>query len=288
MEAIMMPVVILGITGLLMGLFLAFASKKFEVEVDPKVEAILAILPGVNCGACGYPGCSGYASGVALDGAKMTLCAPGGPKVAEKIGNIMGVEVEMPVKKKPAKKPVEKKVPQTGEPISASQEFIEKNKKTLNSFKEAFDAKDEEKMEKLRSLAEKMKKDDLLKYYEEIKAGKSIPDPATMVATAPTEETKKEEVKAEEPKVEKAEENKKQEAAYCSILGDGLCVPEQNEQVKEEIAKQEAAPKSAEELEKEKQAATYCSVLGDGLCVPEENAQIVKENLAHSLDKEMK
>ena len=143
-------------------------------------------------------------------------------------------------------------------------------------------------MEKLRSLAEKMKKDDLLKYYEEIKAGKSVPDPATMVATAPTEETKKEEVKAEEPKVEKAEENKKQEAAYCSILGDGLCVPEQNEQVKEEIAKQEAAPKSAEELEKEKQAATYCSVLGDGLCVPEENAQIVKENLAHSLDKEMK
>ena len=58
--------------------------------------------------------------------------------------------------------------------------------------------------------------------------------------------------------------------------------------MKEEIAKQEAAPKSAEELEKEKQAATYCSVLGDGLCVPEENAQIVKENLAHSLDKEMK
>ena len=288
MEAIMMPVVILGITGLLMGLFLAFASKKFEVEVDPKVEAILAILPGVNCGACGYPGCSGYASGVALDGAKMTLCAPGGPKVAEKIGNIMGVEVEMPVKKKPAKKPVEKKVPQTGEPISASQEFIEKNKKTLNSFKEAFDAKDEEKMEKLRSLAEKMKKDDLLKYYEEIKAGKSVPDPETMVAAAPTEEIKKEEFKVEEPKVEKVEENKKQEAAYCSILGDGLCVPEQNEQVKEEIAKQEAAPKSAEELEKEKQAATYCSVLGDGLCVPEENAQIVKENLAHSLDKEMK
>ena len=288
MEAIMMPVVILGITGLLMGLFLAFASKKFEVEVDPKVQAILAILPGVNCGACGYPGCSGYASGVALDGAKMTLCAPGGPKVAEKIGNIMGVEVEMPVKKKPAKKSVEKKVPQTGEPISASQEFIEKNKKTLNSFKEAFDAKDEEKMEKLRSLAEKMKKDDLLKYYEEIKAGKSVPDPATMVAAAPTEEIKKEEFKVEEPKVEKAEENKKQEAAYCSILGDGLCVPEQNEQVKEEIAKQEAAPKSAEELEKEKQAATYCSVLGDGLCVPEENAQIVKENLAHSLDKEMK
>ena len=56
MEAIIMPVVVLGITGVLMGLFLAFASKKFEVEVDPKVEAILAVLPGANCGACGFPG----------------------------------------------------------------------------------------------------------------------------------------------------------------------------------------------------------------------------------------
>ncbi|WP_339004107.1 RnfABCDGE type electron transport complex subunit B [Fusobacterium polymorphum] len=187
MEAIMMPVAVLGITGVLMGLFLAYASKKFEVEVDPKVEAILAILPGVNCGACGYPGCSGYASGVALEGAKMTLCAPGGPKVAAKIGDIMGVAVEMPVKKKPAaKKPeVKKEAPkaQTGEPISASQEFIEKNKRMLMKFKEAFDAGDKEGFEKLENLAKMAKKDELLKYYEEIKAGKIVPDGSAPVAT---------------------------------------------------------------------------------------------------------
>ena len=186
MEAIMMPVAVLGITGVLMGLFLAYASKKFEVEVDPKVEAILAILPGVNCGACGYPGCSGYASGVALEGAKMTLCAPGGPKVAAKIGDIMGVAVEMPVKKKPAaKKPeVKKEAPkaQTGEPISASQEFIEKNKRMLMKFKEAFDAGDKEGFEKLENLAKMAKKDELLKYYEEIKAGKIVPDGSAPVA----------------------------------------------------------------------------------------------------------
>ncbi|WP_405353239.1 RnfABCDGE type electron transport complex subunit B [Fusobacterium vincentii] len=185
MEAIMMPVVVLGITGVLMGLFLAFASKKFEVEVDPKVEAILAILPGANCGACGFPGCAGYATGVALEGAKMTLCAPGGPKVAAKIGDIMGVAVEMPVKKKPAaKKPVEKKIAQTGEPISASQEFIEKNKRMLMKFKEAFDAKDKEAYEKLENLAKMAKKDELLKYYEEIKTGKIVPDGSTPVAVA--------------------------------------------------------------------------------------------------------
>ncbi|PGH20570.1 electron transporter RnfB [Fusobacterium polymorphum] len=434
MEAIMMPVAVLGITGVLMGLFLAYASKKFEVEVDPKVEAILAILPGVNCGACGYPGCSGYASGVALEGAKMTLCAPGGPKVAAKIGEIMGVEVEMPVKKKPAaKKPeVKKEAPkaQTGEPISASQEFIEKNKRMLMKFKEAFDAGDKEGFEKLENLAkmakkdellkyyeeikagkivpdgsapvaagtantnaisaskefveknkrmlmkfkeafdagdkegfEKLenlakmaKKDELLKYYEEIKAGKTVPDPATMgnvvaavkveTISAPKEFVEKnkrmlmkfkeafdtgdkegfeklenlakmakkdellkyyEEIKAgktvpdpatmtdipvakeEAPKAEvKASDSQKQEASYCSILGDGLCVPEQNEKVKEDLKKQAEPPKTVEELEKEKQTASYCSVLGDGLCVPEENEQIVKQNLHQEIDKEIK
>ena len=320
MEAIMMPVAVLGITGVLMGLFLAYASKKFEVEVDPKVEAILAILPGVNCGACGYPGCSGYASGVALEGAKMTLCAPGGPKVAAKIGDIMGVAVEMPVKKKPAaKKPVEKKVVQTGEPISASQEFIEKNKRMLMKFKDAFDAGDKEAYEKLENLAKMAKKDELLKFYEEIKSGKIVPDPATMtdvvaavkaeVITATKEFIEKnkrmlmkfkeafdakdkeayeklenlakmakkdellkfyEEIKTgkevpdpttmadtpaakEAPKAEtKVEDPKKQEASYCSVLGDGLCVPEQNEKTKEELKKQAEPPKTPEELEKDK------------------------------------
>ncbi len=279
MEAIMMPVVVLGITGVLMGLFLAFASKKFEVEVDPKVEAILAILPGANCGACGFPGCAGYATGVALEGAKMTLCAPGGPKVAAKIGDIMGVAVEMPVKKKPAaKKPVEKKIAQTGEPISASQEFIEKNKRMLMKFKEAFDAKDKEAYEKLENLAKMAKKDELLKFYEEIKTGKTVPDPSTMADTPV--------VKEEVPKAEaKVGDSKKQEASYCSTLGDGLCVPEQNEKTKEDLKKQAEPPKTPEELEKDKQASTYCSTLGDGLCVPEENEQIVKQNLHQEIDK---
>ena len=415
MEAIMMPVVVLGITGILMGLFLAYASKKFEVEVDPKVEAILAVLPGANCGACGFPGCAGYASGVALEGAKMTLCAPGGPKVIEKIGEIMGVAVEIPVKKKPVKKTVEKKVvAQTGDPISASAEFIEKNKRMLNKFKDAFDAGDKEAYEKLENLAKTAGKDELLKYYEEIKTGKIIPDgsaPAVptgdpisasaefieknkrmlnkfkdafdakdkeayeklenLAKTAGKDELLKyyeeiktgkiipdgsapavptgdpisasaefieknkrmlnkfkdafdakdkeayekleglakstgkddllkcfEEIKAgkvvpdpatmTDAPAPKAEDSKKQEASYCNVLGDGLCVPEQNEQAKEEIVKQAEPPKTAEELEKDKQAASYCSILGDGLCVPEENEQMVKQNLTKELDKEVK
>ena len=125
------------------------------------------------------------------------------------------------------------------------------------------------------------KKDELLKYYEEIKAGKTVPDPATMTDTSVAKE--------EAPKAEvKVSDSQKQEASYCSILGDGLCVPEQNEKVKEDLKKQAEPPKTAEELEREKQAASYCSVLGDGLCVPEENEQIVKQNLHQEIDKEIK
>jgi electron transport complex protein RnfB len=88
---IVLAVIVLGGTGLLMGLFLAFASKKFEVAVDPKVEKVLEVLPGINCGACGYPGCSGYADAIALKGAPITSCSPGGPNVAQKIAAIMGM-----------------------------------------------------------------------------------------------------------------------------------------------------------------------------------------------------
>lgn len=95
MEAIMMPAIVLGLTGLAMGLFLAFASMKFEIEVDPKIEAIMGVLPGANCGGCGFPGCSGYAAAIVNEGAAMSLCAPGGGAVAAKIGEIMGASVEV-------------------------------------------------------------------------------------------------------------------------------------------------------------------------------------------------
>ena len=306
MEAIIMPVVILGITGVLMGLFLAFASKKFEVEVDPKVEAILAILPGVNCGACGYPGCSGYASGVALEGAKMTLCAPGGPKVAAKIGDIMGVAVEMPVKKKPAaKKPVEKKIAQTGEPISASQEFIEKNKRMLMKFKEAFDAKDKEAYEKLENLAKMAKKDELLKFYEEIKSGKIVPGGSAPVAAGATnanaisaskefvEKNKRMLMKFKEAfdagdkegfeKLENlAKMAKKDELLkFYEEIKAGKIVPDPATMVDTPAAKEEATKVG----DSKKQEASYCSTLGDGLCVPEQNEQIVKQNLHQEADK---
>lgn len=81
----------LGLTGLAIGLLLALAAKKFKIDEDPRVEAIMSALPGANCGACGYPGCAGYAASVVGGEAPVTGCVVGGNAVAEKIAEIMGV-----------------------------------------------------------------------------------------------------------------------------------------------------------------------------------------------------
>lgn len=68
----------LAVMGLILGLGLAFAADIFKVEVDKRLEAIEGMLPGYNCGACGYPGCSGFAEGI-MEGEveNLSMCKPG-------------------------------------------------------------------------------------------------------------------------------------------------------------------------------------------------------------------
>jgi Na+-translocating ferredoxin:NAD+ oxidoreductase RNF subunit RnfB len=79
--------------GAAFGVILGIASKKFAVEVDPRVDAILQVVPGANCGACGQPGCGGYAEAVVDGSVKPQSCAPGGASLYEKIAAILGTEV---------------------------------------------------------------------------------------------------------------------------------------------------------------------------------------------------
>lgn len=85
----------MGVIGLVLALGLVYASKKFAVEVDPRVEQIIIVLPGVNCGACGLAGCSNYAEALAAGEKPANCCTVGGAEVAQKIGEILGVEVSM-------------------------------------------------------------------------------------------------------------------------------------------------------------------------------------------------
>ncbi len=92
MEGILFAAALVGGIGLFIGLFLGIAGIKFKVEVDEKEEAVLAVLPGNNCGGCGYPGCSGLAAAIAKGEAPVNACPVGGEPVGQKVAEIMGVE----------------------------------------------------------------------------------------------------------------------------------------------------------------------------------------------------
>ncbi len=76
-----------------MGLGLNVASVKLRVKKDKKIEALEKSLPGINCGACGYAGCSSYAEAIA-SGADSDIekCKPGGASTLTSLGKIMGIE----------------------------------------------------------------------------------------------------------------------------------------------------------------------------------------------------
>ncbi|MCP4546454.1 MAG: RnfABCDGE type electron transport complex subunit B [bacterium] len=80
--------------GLVAGLGLGLAAKFFAVEVDPRQEEIGDILPGANCGGCGYAGCSDFAKGVVEGKAAPDACPVGGAETAADIGRIMGITIE--------------------------------------------------------------------------------------------------------------------------------------------------------------------------------------------------
>lgn len=96
---IIISTAVVGTLGLLFGIMLSTAAKKFKVEIDPRVEEILKYLPNANCGTCGAPGCEGFANGVVEGRFPLNGCIPGGAETAEKIAQIMGVKVENRSKK---------------------------------------------------------------------------------------------------------------------------------------------------------------------------------------------
>jgi len=86
-----------GVMMLALGGFFALAlliaSIKLKVEIDPKIEQIQKALPGIDCGACGYAGCSSYAKAVAAKPSLIGKCAPGGAEASEKIAQILNLQV---------------------------------------------------------------------------------------------------------------------------------------------------------------------------------------------------
>lgn len=74
LETILTPVLWLAATGLLCGLALAICAKFFAVKEDPRITKIASLLPGANCGGCGYAGCAGYAAAIVAGKAPLGKC----------------------------------------------------------------------------------------------------------------------------------------------------------------------------------------------------------------------
>ncbi len=96
-----------GVTMLGLGsgfaVVLLIASVKLKVEVDPKIEQIHEALPNIDCGACGFAGCSQYAKAVSANPELLGNCAPGGPETAEIIAGILNLQIS---NSGPSEKPI--------------------------------------------------------------------------------------------------------------------------------------------------------------------------------------
>ncbi len=81
----------LTLLGAALGLGLGIAARRFAVEADETVAEIAALMPGSNCGQCGFAGCTGAAAAMAAGEAAPTICPPGGRALAEAIAEKLGI-----------------------------------------------------------------------------------------------------------------------------------------------------------------------------------------------------
>lgn len=91
-----------GALGAILGLGLAIASRALAIKKDEKLEQLENALPGLNCGACGYAGCSSYAEALLGDETDLTKCSPGGSETAKELARLLGQSVEVSAEKKVA------------------------------------------------------------------------------------------------------------------------------------------------------------------------------------------
>ncbi|MFW6115086.1 MAG: NAD(P)-binding protein [Thermodesulfobacteriota bacterium] len=85
----------IGGIGLAASIILGIASKLFYVQVNPIVQAVSEVLPGANCGACGFAGCSSAAKAIAGGKTSPDTCLAGGPETAIAVSKVLGVSLEI-------------------------------------------------------------------------------------------------------------------------------------------------------------------------------------------------
>lgn len=91
---IIFTIVSLSVLGLLLAVILYAVAQKFKVEEDPRIDDVETILPGANCGGCGFAGCRAFAEGcVKASDLSTMFCPVGGNETMKKVASYLGVEV---------------------------------------------------------------------------------------------------------------------------------------------------------------------------------------------------
>ncbi|MDO4980921.1 MAG: Fe-S cluster domain-containing protein [Prevotellaceae bacterium] len=97
MNFILSAVLVLGAIALVSAVILYVCSKKFAVKEDPRLGQVVEVLPGANCGGCGFAGCSGLAGALvkAADAGSLEglMCPVGGSEVMGKVADLLGMAI---------------------------------------------------------------------------------------------------------------------------------------------------------------------------------------------------
>ena len=91
MNTLIFTIVTLCATGVVAALILYFVAQKFKVEEDPRIDDVEKMLPGANCGGCGFPGCRGLATAlVEQEDISSLYCSVGGGDCMKAIADYLG------------------------------------------------------------------------------------------------------------------------------------------------------------------------------------------------------
>ena len=94
-QTVIWTVAILAVLGLLLALVLFWVASRFKVEEDPRIDEVEKVMPGANCGGCGFAGCRAFAdAAVKAPNLDNQYCPVGGDEVMQKVASILGLTVE--------------------------------------------------------------------------------------------------------------------------------------------------------------------------------------------------
>lgn len=94
-STIIWTIAVIAILGLVLAVVLYVVAEKFKVEEDPRIEEVEKVMPGANCGGCGFAGCHAFAeAAVKAPNLDKNFCPVGGNAVMQKVASILGYEVK--------------------------------------------------------------------------------------------------------------------------------------------------------------------------------------------------